>query len=1612
MPTTLADQLEKARRELLDLTARNRLLNTPLGRGRSSRVDVVGESSGEVVRLLVQKRQEPDFLPAPEPPAPDPGAATDAGAGETTEAAENDSLHLVQPQETEVLSRASQTADQRTDRHLQTALDDETLQGRLLRLFYDARSLFEEQGVNSLYLAVGFLEWYEALNSDTPRYAPLLLIPVELHRRTVNARFRLKCLDDEITTNLSLQARLENDFGLQLPDVPELEELDPATYFQKVEEVIADQPRWKVHRDRMTLWFFSFAKFLMFRDLDPDVWPEGQGPTEHPLVRGLLGEPLACEPPLIGEDEPLDERLDPRTLCHVLDCDSSQAAAVEEVRHGRNLVIQGPPGTGKSQSIVNIIAAAVRDGKTVLFVAEKMAALEVVRDRLARIGLGDICLELHSHKAQRRAVLDDLVNTLDRGRPSGGDPSAKSARLAAVRDQLNEYVRQLHAPLESFGWTPYEAIGRLCHLQARGVQPLDCPLPDMSGWNTTTLREKQALLRDLAEHVAALGAPLLHPWYGVRRVTPLLPTDLTALEQRLQAIQAGLGEIQEHATRLAATFHIAWRPEEESFRSVQRLANLAKQLSSLPEMDRAALANVAWEQSRDPIHRLLERGRELSQCRRELEGLVAPVAWQIDVTQVRVDLATTGHSLFRWFSGRWWAARRTLGGILTAPRPKGLEDQLRILDLLRTGQACLAELEGDGPLVAVGRAAFGRMWHGAQSEWDKLTAIARWEAECRQADVPHTFREVVRCWEDRKGTEAALKGVGRAFRPTWDALQEVIRELEVDLAQTFDNTKLEEVPLGVLLRRISAWREALPELGRWGVFQQRLRDLRAAGLSALQPAIERGEFDQRGVDRLELMFSEAALREAFRQRERIAQFDGIAQSRLVEEFRRLDEERIQLSRREVAAAHFHHLPAGGEHGEVGLIRHEARKKRRHWPLRRLLAEAGHAVQAIKPVFLMSPISVAQFLKPGELHFDLLVIDEASQVRPVEAFGALLRCRQAVIVGDHRQLPPTSFFDRLAGGADEAEEDETTLAGDVESILDLCVSRNFPQRMLRWHYRSRHHSLIAVSNREFYDDKLFVVPTPDREGSARGLEFRFVSAGVFDRGRSRTNRREAQVVAQAMIDHARRHPQQSLGVGTFSISQRDLILDELERLRRDHPETEEFFSRTDREPWFVKNLENIQGDERDVILISVGYGRDESGFLAMNFGPLTAKGGERRLNVLISRARERCVVFSSIRGEDVDLRRTQSRGVAALKTFLQYAETGRLEVSRPTGREHDSVFEAQVADALRSHGWEVDPQVGIAGFFIDLAVVDPAAPGRYLLGIECDGATYHSARWARDRDRLRQAVLQHHGWRLYRLWSTDWFRSPQQELRKLLAKLEEHRLQGRRDGSTPGPSPPPVPAAPAEASEDEEDPDPDEPAIPRDDGRSTITPGRSVPYVEALFRDPLMSRDLETLSAKDLARIVVRIVQVEGPVHREEIVRRMAALWGRQRASRRLAQVIDHALRHALRQGWVAASGRFFFQAGQTDFPIRNRENVGSRTLRRPELLPPQELDAAVLAFVRDHVSATVEETARGVARWLGFRSTSRPLKQRIEAQIRSLVAAGRLVQNGERLRSPRPSPGP
>ena len=570
------------------------------------------------------------------------------------------------------------------------------------------------------------------------------------------------------------------------------------------------------------------------------------------------------------------------------------------------------------------------------------------------------------------------------------------------------------------------------------------------------------------------------------------------------------------------------------------------------------------------------------------------------------------------------------------------------------------------------------------------------------------------------------------------------------------------------------------ELDTWNHFLRVRIQSRENGLDKLTGLAEaRTLKPQELAPAFHFAFYNTLARSVFTNHAELSQVTGLTQEQLQRQFAAADRESIRLySERVAAIIDQRPVPYGNQSGpvrtwtEMALVTNEINKQKRHIPIRQLIQRSANALVALKPCFMMGPLSVAQYLAPGQLKFDLVVMDEASQLKPEDAIGALARGGQIVIVGDPKQLPPTSFFQRVSvDPEDDGAEDSRTAVEEGESILDVASTLFQPVRRLRWHYRSRHHSLIAFSNNEFYQRDLIIFPSAYHDDPSLGVKHHFIPDGVFENSR---NPREAAVVVEAVLEHMRQHPDESLGVVTLNFEQRELVEELLDRRLRDDPAAIAYQERMTggQETLFVKNLENVQGDERDVIFISTTYGADVRGNQYQRFGPINGPSGHRRLNVLFTRAKKRTVVFSSLDPERIQTTANSPWGVRALKQYLIFARTGILQQADDGGDQPTNDFERSVGTVLKENGYEIVPQVGVAGFFVDLGVKHPAKAGTFLLGIECDGASYHSGRSARDRDRLRQEILENLGWKIHRVWSTDWFRSRDSEIKRMLRYIED------------------------------------------------------------------------------------------------------------------------------------------------------------------------------------------------------------------------------------------------
>ncbi|SDW85002.1 AAA domain-containing protein [Alicyclobacillus hesperidum] len=1607
--SVLRQKLQEARRDLLDLTLRNNMLNFRLPKSQGVYLD--HQPIDEVYKRLVGERLSLNFFATVlENKVPDEavldGEAENSEKTEGTQAGAPDDGSQVQGTVAggELTLSAPYTANQ--------------LNKRLLNTFRTARTSLEEQGANTLFLAMGFLEWYESESSDKPLMAPLVLVPVTLERDTARDRFTVRYSEEEVVANLSLQYKLKIDFGIELPELEVDDERSLSAYIDSISETVAKQERWIVHADRLLMAFFSFGKYLMFRDLEADLWPDVANPLNHDILASLLVEGFREEPSDIDELARLDDTLPLTDMQTVMDADSSQLAAVVDVARGRNLVIQGPPGTGKSQTITNVIARAVLDGKSVLFVAEKMAALEVVKSRLEKVGLGAACLELHSNKTNKRQLLTELERTWQL-RGTAGVPETNELEYKIQRSKLNEYIDVLHQPMGGSGVTPYIAMGQLIRWQERMIAERWPAFDVDTNWTRELFVERRDFLRDLQAFLKEIGVPVEHPFWGCALTETPTGAHHEALVSALTHAVNAVGELAARWENAKVSLSIqggdAW-PEVDAAVQVLRL------LSTVPDLAGVDVRDTAWADFATWVD-TVKAMQSVYELKAKYETLLLADTWTKDLAPVRTRILAH-QSFFGRMSGEYKSARAQAMACLRSPQKQSEAEMLAWLnDVIYVQQTQERVMQHEVTLAKL----LGGKWRGVDTDWKMCAEIVGWMVNlqqlCMRGEIPGWVVDLLVRPDIREaatGTLAILEPAVAEARSTVRVAVEKLqyRRTDVERGETTTNGLNGGSETAGLTDSIAAddeqlrrWQGELDTLSgivRWNLFTRRCDKV---GLGSVVHAAASWRYAGDSlVDAVTYRWYEALLQVVFKQHPTIAEFAGNAQWGTVERFRALDEEMTRITQKLAAAAHLQRIPSReSSGGELGLLRREMQKKGRHMAIRQLLARTGHAIQALKPVFMASPMSVATFFPPGSLHFDLVVFDEASQVQPVDALGAIIRGRQLVVVGDSKQLPPTNFFD-AAVDDEEDPEDTDVHTSDMESILSLCVSQGMPERMLRWHYRSRHESLIALSNAEFYDGRLILFPSPERKSTTKGLVLHRLEDTAYDRGKSRTNRLEARAVAQAVMEHARAFvngdTDETLGVVALSSTQAEAIEDEVDRLRRANPSCEPFFAASD-EPFFVKNLETVQGDERDVIFVSVGYGRDKDGYLAMTFGPLGKAGGERRLNVLITRARVRCEVFTNLRSEDIDLHRAKGEGSRVFKAFLRYCETGKLDLPHSTGREADSPFEEAVRDELVRLGYQVDVQVGSAGFFIDLAVVDPDAPGRYLIGIECDGATYHSSRSARDRDRLRQQVLEGLGWTLHRIWSTDWFRDRKKALAKLVAAIEEAKVRAKRESLEQTERPKRANTGFVESStlaEEASSADAMATSRPRhseavQEIQASAAGAVTEPYVAATLHIPPLGVELHEVAIGQWANWIAQVVEIESPVHVEVVVRRIADACGIKRIGKRIRATYGNAVRYAVSQQLVKMDGDILLSPSLDTMPIRSRADVPTYE-KQMEYIAQSEIAAVMMALIDRAYGYSEESLIVDTGRALGFSRVTQDMRDILSRVFASLQNSGRVRLEG------------
>ena len=1589
------------KRRLLDLSKRNRALN--FRPTRVSTVAVVDEHPAEIFRQLVVRGAAMRFKAAP-----DRGTTANAPAAPVDLEDAEEELPLLAA---DFAPYDAASLDERhTDDWLQTTLAPDALDKSLRRLDEQGRLAIEEQGVNTLFLALGMLHYVESGDSQQTLRAPLVLVPVELTRRSARSGYQLRATEDDPIVNPALGEWLRRTVGVQLPELPDAgalaDDYDLQTFLAEAAARIGERAGWAVRTD-VVLALFSFQKFVMYKDLEANA----AALASHRLVRQLVTRQGSTGDQIVGlPDEirrmDLDSEYPPERTFQVVDADSSQLRAIAAAARAHDLVIEGPPGTGKSQTITNLIAQALAAGKSVLFVAEKMAALSVVHARLVAAGLGEFCLELHSTKANKRSVMQALGAALDASLQGVAAPRASTERLPVVRAALTDYVRALHEPYGTLGATPYHGYGeygRVANAPRVG---------DLGPVDAVTREQLEQAVRDLGDLAAAagpIGVPAEHPWRDATRAF-YTNDDLASVRALALALAQQVATVVEGARAVEQALGL---PPVRTLADVQAVAALADVLHRSPGAPLGVLESAGWNAPPAEATRLVEQGRALVARRDRLLAQLAPEALEHEHASDADHVERRAQGIFGFLAfldGRHRAIKRRWTGWRRAGFDGPLIDQvplMREVDRLRAERAVLAGADAEG------RALFGGLWQGEGSDWDALAEYVRWVVEFRGLCVRHGLAG--RALEVASRAAPDVSAV-HALREAAHAASSTLAELRA--AVEWPAGHLGDAALETIAARATALADGVAQGPRWAAFEAARRAVDAGIARPLLPAAMAGELPM------------AALAPAFRRafwlrwlavavtaRPPLARFATLTHEERVAEFRRLDERVFQENRAalvgQLRERVQHRLREGDAAAAMPVLRREIARQRGHAPLRRTLTQADAAVRAIKPCWMMSPLTVAQYLAGGAPGFDLVIFDEASQLPPEDAVGAVMRGRQLAVVGDPKQLPPTNFFSAsLAPGDVPRDEEGTPLYEDAESILEEFMGAGMPMSRLKWHYRSAHESLISFANVSFYDADLYTFPSVETGTDDAGLQFRHVADGVYE-GKG-LNLVEARRVADEVVRHAREQLDRrargeathSLGVGTFNLRQQLAIQDELEQRRRDDPSIEPFFDRGGAEPFFVKNLENIQGDERDAIFLSVTYAKAPDGRLRLNFGPLNGENGWRRLNVLTTRARRRMLVFSSMRGDEINAAATTSRGAQLLREFLLYAERGRLESTVASlAADTESPFEQEVLRELTAHGLTVVPQVGVAGYRIDLGVLDDAEPGRFLCGIECDGVAYHASETARDRDRLRQQVLEARGWTIHRVWSTDWFKDRPGQVERLLAlvaatraRADESRLAERQARERAAAEEAARAAEQVEQAERRRR-EPDAPGAPAAPPAATayVRP-EGEPYATTPGEGRHAGSDLLTTPTRELLAAVREVVATEAPIHEAELIARVAGMWGTRAGARIQARILE-ACGAAEREGVVRRRGAFLWDASDAAPP---RSRAG---LRMPaERIAPEEYQAAVRAVLAGGHGFARGQLTTEVRSVLGFARTGAALEEAIAAAVDAMLAVGELGEGSAGLR--------
>ena len=1288
-----------------------------------------------------------------------------------------------------------QSVDKNQSKHedskLQTLFYSEDLErkGRILRK--DTKRILDEKGTNTLHLSYGCIEWNES--GGVKRYSPLLLTQVQLSEESSDggAKYFIQSTQGETFLNLPLSRKLLNDFNLTLP-VLESDET-PEAYFKKIEKtVLQSKPDWKLRR-YITLAIHTYSKMSMYEELDPEKWmAEGNILGNQENIKTLFTG--SSHESSLGEIYDVDDKkIFSKVPIVVEETDSSQFSAIADAMSGRNLAIQGPPGTGKSTTITNMIASFLYNKKKVLFIAEKKAALDVVYKKLKDKGLDKFTFRLSSTAEKKTSIIEELKKRLETEQPLiQSNLHLAEEEYIEKKNKIRKYGKILETKYFEIQKSGYEILSTLSRYKFFltsypkfvNEDPFIDKVQELSKnqyiKNLSIISDINKIMQSLKKEFKDITK---HPWYGLI-TTENNPYEITELKKYFLELKKRTENIIPKINDFFKELDIKNYINEKNLKSLIKIFTTAKVINR--EEEKKVIFNL---NEKDVINSFKKFKVQLKK-HNDFLVIKNDLAEEIEFDEkfeqkdLKRHLKNIKNSIFilSFFLNPEYRKSKTYftyivkNGKYQKDRAiKVLKDIIAFIPLNESNETTVKSLRKNYTNL---EKALGSNFDGENTKYqsiDDLSKYLEFPDINDQLLINKNIYNIV-------SIKAKIQKLSESLSLFNKCFDEISKKIDCKKFFDFSNENKNFSNIPTKIDKINFEDDKIiSDYIQLNFYNKNLNN----DLQKLYDAFINENFDFKMLESsYKYLVYNSLAKKLFQKEKELSSFSSESWDLEVDHLKNLDK-KVFENKKNILIDNLLDISIepGIKRGKVGdltekaLIEKEIGKQRAHIPFRQLMKRAGQALRDMKPCYMLSPISLSQIVNAEPEIFDVLIIDEASQMKIEDSIGAILRSKQTIIVGDPQQLPPTNFFNTTA------EFDGDGIIDDDESILDLALSKYQPARMLKWHYRSKHESLINFSNYHFYNNNLIIPPSANDQFAIKNnyingnyaARVKSESTTVNKRERGGVNLIESEEISKGVIkfmkDCIQNKNKKSCLVVTMNNTQRDIIDENIRFLSSKDQSVSEYIGMWEEtmEPFIVKNLENVQGDERDYIFISTLFGPNKENITMQRFGPINHPKGHRRLNVLFTRAKHGVELYTSLTPNLI--REGGEKGRKIFKSYLEYAKTERLETGNITERDTDSDFEDWVKEELEQLGYEVKPQVGVSGFKIDLGIKHKKYKYGFLAGIECDGATYHSSVSARDSDIVRQKVLESRGWNIYRIWSTDWFDNPHAELKKLDSYLK-------------------------------------------------------------------------------------------------------------------------------------------------------------------------------------------------------------------------------------------------